>query len=59
VRGLVYIKFAMVAVVEVIAQVIATKKIETARRLLEFGTLVVSGVVVYSLLLLLRHSSVM
>ncbi len=59
VRGLVYFKFAMVAVVEVIAQIVALKRVETARRLLEFGTVVVGGVVIYSLTLLLRHAPMM
>ena len=58
VRGLVYFKFTMVGVVEILAHAVALKKIVIARRLLEFGTLVVSGVVIYSLLLLLRHSPV-
>jgi len=54
-RGVICFKFAMVAVVEVIAQIVALKQVETARRLLEFGTLIVGGVVVYSLMLSLRH----
>ena len=55
VPGLIYFKFAMVAVVCVIAQVVARRKPRTARRLLSLATLVVGGVVVYSLTLLLRH----
>ena len=58
-RGLVCFKFTMVGVVEILAHTIALKKIVIARRLLEFGTLVVSGVVIYSLLLLLQHSPVL
>ena len=55
VRGLVYIKFAVVAFVVVIAQVVARWKKETARRLLNFGTLVVVFVVIYSFTLYLRQ----
>jgi hypothetical protein len=55
VSGIVYFKFATVAVVEIIAHVVALRRIEVGRRLLEFGTLVVSCVVIYSMLLLLAH----
>ena len=54
-RGIVYFKFATVGLVEVIAHLVATKNIVAARRLLEFGTLVVSVVVIYSLVLLLMQ----
>jgi Domain of unknown function (DUF5658) len=54
-RGIVYFKFGMVAIVEVIAHLIALKNVATARRLLEFGTLIVSVVVIYSLYLLVSH----
>jgi hypothetical protein len=57
--SVIYFKFLMVAVVEVIAQIIAAKQIDTARRVLEFGTLIVGCVVIYSLMLFVRHSSVM
>lgn len=57
VKGMVYFKFVMVAVVVLIAQVIARKKVETARQLLNLAALVVAGVVVYSLILYLRHAA--
>ena len=53
-KGLVYFKCAMVAFVVVLAQIIAGKKVETARWLLNFGTLIVTCVLFYSLSLLLR-----
>jgi hypothetical protein len=53
--GIVYFKFLTVGVVEVIAHLVALKKIDVARRLLEFGTLVVSVVVIYSMFLLVTH----
>lgn len=52
--GLVYFKMAMVAFVVVLTQVIARKRPATARWILHLATAVVSVVVVYSLLLLLR-----
>jgi hypothetical protein len=55
ISGVVFFKFAMVAVVEVLAQVIALKNLAAGRRLLEFGTLVVALVVLYSMYLLLWH----
>ena len=59
IRGMVYFKFTLVAVVTVIAQIIARERIETARRLLNFATLIVVAVVIYSLILLLRHLTVL
>jgi hypothetical protein len=53
--GIVAFKFTMVAVVEVIAQVVAMRQLQLGRRLLEFGTLVVALVVLYSMYLLLSH----
>jgi hypothetical protein len=53
--GIIYFKFVMVALVEVIAHLVALKNIPVGRRLLEFGTLVVSVVVIYSMLLLVSH----
>jgi hypothetical protein len=55
VSGIVYFKFLMVAVVEVIAHIVAIQKVNVARRILEFGTLAVSIVVIYSMLLLVWH----
>jgi hypothetical protein len=48
-EGMVNYKFSLVAVVVFLSQVIAAKRLRTARRLLLFATLVVSGVVVYSM----------
>jgi len=53
--GIVAFKFTMVAVVEVIAQIIALRRLQLGRQLLEFGTLVVALVVLYSMYLLLTH----
>lgn len=50
--GMIAFKFVMVAFVCVIVQLIARKKVETARYLLIFLTLVVGAVVVYSIFLL-------
>ncbi len=58
IKGMVYFKFFMVAFVAVISQIIARTREETAARLLQFATLVVGGVVVYSLLLYLRHAGI-
>jgi len=49
VRGLIAFKFTLVALVTVIAQVIAHRKLETARWILNGGTLLVGAVVGYSL----------
>lgn len=53
-RGVVYFKMSTVAVVAVIAQIIAPKSMITARRLLQFATLIVGAVVTYSAVLLVR-----
>lgn len=53
-RGLLYFKLAMVAFVTLTAQLIALKKPATAQRLLIVGTVIVTGVLVYSLSLLLK-----
>ncbi|QDT40395.1 hypothetical protein Pan241w_04520 [Gimesia alba] len=54
IKGMVYFKFALVAVVTVIAQIVARKKMTTGRNLLNFGSLIVAGVVIYSFVLFLR-----
>jgi hypothetical protein len=54
--GLVYFKFAMVAFVAVICQVIARTKIDVARRVLNLATLLVTGVVIYSVVLMVRNA---
>lgn len=51
-----WFKFALVAFVAVICQVIARRKIDVARRLLYFSTAIVMGVVIYSVVLMLQHS---
>jgi hypothetical protein len=53
--GIVYFKFVMVGFIEVIAHVIALKNVAVGRRLLDFGTLIVSVVVIYSMYLLMSH----
>ncbi len=58
VKGMVYYKFFMVAFITVIAQIIARSRTDIAARLLQFATIVVGGVVVYSLVLYLRHVGV-
>ena len=55
IKGMVYFKFGMVAFVCVIAQIIARTRPAVGSRLLQFATVVVGGVVVYSLVLYLRH----
>lgn len=54
--GLTWFKFALVALVSVICQVIARRKINVARRLLHFATVVVMGVVIYSIVLMIQHT---
>jgi hypothetical protein len=54
--ALVYFKFALVALVAVICQFIARTKIEVARRVLNFASIVVTGVVVYSVVLMVQHT---
>jgi hypothetical protein len=53
--GLTYFKFALVALVSVICQVIARRRVEVARRVLNFASIVVLGVVVYSVVLMVQH----
>jgi hypothetical protein len=53
--GLIYFKFALVALIALICQIIARRKIEVARRVLNFASFVVMGVVIYSAVLMLRH----
>jgi hypothetical protein len=54
--GLTYFKFALVALVSVICQVIARRKIHVARRVLHFATILVMGVVIYSVALMVQHT---
>ena len=59
IAGMVAFKFAMVAVVAAIAQYIAMTKLSLARRVLNFGTLVVAGVVIYSFSLYVRQADLL
>ena len=55
IRGMVYYKFILVGVVTVTAQIIARKRLGTARYLLNSGSLIIACVVVYSGYLLYVH----
>lgn len=55
IRGMVYFKFGVVAFVCVLAHIVGMANPRLASRFLIFGTLLVAGVVVYSLVLYLRH----
>lgn len=52
--GVVYFKFGLVAFVSLICQVIARSRVDLARRVLYFATVLVTGVVVYSAVLMVR-----
>lgn len=56
-KGMVYYKFAVVAVVCTIAHIVAQSRPQLASRMLVFGTLIVGGVVAYSVALFLRHGA--
>ncbi len=56
--GMVYFKFSTVMLVTVIAQIIARRNLQTARRLLNAGSLIVLAVVIYSAYLFVRHGGV-
>lgn len=53
--GLIYFKFAVVALIALICQIIARRKVDVARRVLNFASFVVMGVVIYSAFLMLQH----
>lgn len=55
-RGMVYFKFSVVAFVCVLTQIIATRRPATAQRILQLATVIVAGVVVYSIFLFVRHT---
>lgn len=57
IRGLIYFKFAVVALVVIIAQIIAAHRPKTARGLLNAATVVVFAVIVYSTILFVRNVS--
>lgn len=54
-KGMIYFKMGMVAFICTIAHLISLRRPEWARRVLQFATVVVAGVVVYSVMLLVRH----
>ncbi|MEZ6047349.1 MAG: DUF5658 family protein [Planctomycetaceae bacterium] len=56
VRGMIYFKAIVVAVVILITQFIARQRLKWARFLLNFGSVVVLCVVFYSLWLLMKHA---
>lgn len=53
-KGMLAYKLSLVAFVCIVVQLIALKRVDVARRVLWFGIIVVSGVVTYSVVLLLR-----
>jgi Domain of unknown function (DUF5658) len=55
-NGLIVFKFATVGMVVVICQFIARRRLQVARRLLQFATVAATTVVVYSAVLLFRHT---
>ncbi len=57
-KGMVYFKFALVVVVVMISQFIATRRIQTARRLLYAGSIITLCVVIYSIYLFVRYGGV-
>lgn len=54
--AIVYFKFGLVALVAAICQFIARTRIEVARGVLNFASIVVTGVVVYSVVLMVQHT---
>ena len=54
-KGMLYFKMAMTAFVCVITQIIALKKPATAEKVLNFATLIIGCVVIYSLTLYIRY----
>lgn len=55
VKGMIYFKFAMVAFVCILAHIVGQYQPDLASRFLVLASLIVGGVVVYSILLYLRH----
>ena len=53
-QGMVYFKFSVTAVVVLLAQAIAIRRLRVAKRLLDFGTALVACAVIYSFVLLLH-----
>jgi hypothetical protein len=57
VMGLIGFKLVMVGMIAGVCQVIASRRVGTARRVLQFAAITASLVVVYSAGLMIRHSS--
>lgn len=57
-KGLLVFKLVLAAFVAVVCQIIATRKVELARKVLQFGTFVVGLVVIYSMMLYARGGPV-
>lgn len=55
IKGMIYFKLGMVAFICTVSHVIAMKRPAWAQKILQFAIVVVSAVVVYSVMLLLRH----
>ncbi len=55
IKGMIYFKLGMVALICTIAHVVSLQKPLWSQRLLQFATIVVAIVVAYSVLLLVRH----
>lgn len=56
-KGMVWFKVALVALVTLNVQLIARKRPDIAQRVLYVAITIVSGVVIYSLVLFVRHSA--
>lgn len=54
-NGMVYFKLSIVAFVCIIVQIVNQRRPDRARMILTLGTLIVGCVVIYSLVLLIRH----
>lgn len=54
-KGMVYFKLGVVALVCIIVQIVNQRRPDRARLILTLGTLIVGCVVIYSLVLLIRH----
>ncbi len=54
-KGMVYFKLGVVALVCIIVQIVNQRRPDRARLILMLGTLIVGCVVIYSLVLLIRH----
>jgi uncharacterized membrane protein len=54
-KGMIYFKLGAVAFVCIIVQIVNQRRPDRARMILTLGTLIVGCVVIYSLVLLIRH----